>query len=487
MNKAGLSTVGTGQAKVILKNYFWLGLNFILGMAAGLGANFLNSRFLGVVAFGYLTTLSASAAFVSVINGFGTALLRESARGREDLGELGGVGIILQLFGTLVIVSISMSVGVISLQTPIVIFPAMLIGAAALHMQLALVPSSLFSGKNHMQWQLVNGIAGILMLLGLAVLVKTNLGLLVPAIAIFAGNSITLIGTCALFIRKIGLPCLPTKQLLFSIAGSGLGLSIVAVGQNMHWQIDALLVTWLSTPFQLGIFGAAFRILPIMRNIAGIVGMGMFPVFVAQIHTDFKSFQRTYQGALLFAACLGAIVTLVLLGSAQLIVHVLFPVEFEPSISVLRVYSLLLTPMLIHWVALGALTCLNRIKTMIFLYGIIVLLQVGLAFLLVPGYGALGMAIASVASEIALAILFCFVFSYLYRVSIDTRWLKALASSVVAICVALAYPSSQQLLGTSINLLVLILVWHALGIWGLREIRWLAALVSRQPTETVIT
>jgi len=439
------------KTRTILLNSLWLLISYGLALAAGAASSYIISHYLGLIAFGQWALISSGAAFAGLAaSGIGTAILRKSAEGELSLRPLGGAGVILQTLSAVTILSVSLTVVSFSLKGGDTTLPTLLMGAMAVIGTIGGVPTSIYFGQNRMQWQLINAFQGVGTVLLLLAFVRYPLGLLAPATAMLLSTSVVCVVTYIVFSRNVGgLPTLPSRRLLREVAALGIGLTFVALGQQIHWLVDSFLVNWLSDPIQLGILGAGIRLLPPLRSLAMAVTMAAFPVLIAQARADRQAFQRAFSNSLFLVVLLGTEMTIGLIGVSDQVISLLFPRSFHPAAEVLRVLGLTCIPLMIHWISLNGLVALGESYILILAYVLTILTQIAGAALLVPSHGALGMAVANVVSETVLAGVMYFSFVRHQQMPLDRRLIRTLLSAVF-ICAAAMIPGFKQRLVTAI-------------------------------------
>jgi O-antigen/teichoic acid export membrane protein len=334
---------------------------------------------------------------------------------------LAGTGIAVQLPVGILILSLSLPVAVVVIGSSGAIVPAAIMGLSALFSVAAGVVLSIQAGKNRMQWQLVSQAQAALAILLLIWLVSKFPNLMAPALAqtvaaILGGSALLL-----MFITRHGGIRLRDWPLTRKILVPGLALTAVALVQQVHWQADAFLVGRLSSSQELGYLASAGRLLPVMRGVAQVLTMASLPTMLALVEQDKVKFQRLFNATMSYATLIGAVLTLGLIASAKTLFALLYPTDFQPGVVPFLIYALTLAPLIGHWVALNGLFALGRLRELLVAYVVALIVQVGGGLILVPIRGSSGMALANLASELALAFAMGFLYVRSLRVRLQTR------------------------------------------------------------------
>ena len=177
-------------------------------------------------------------------------------------------------------------------------------------------------------------------------------------------------------------------------------LGIASVLITIYYQIDSVLLLQLSTPEEAGFYGAAYRFLAPLLVLPAAVMSSFFPVLSAANVTDPARVRRLVQRA----AELMAVISLPALAGAIVlsgpIVDALYGDQFARTAEVLPILVIAYVSICFGSLA-GFLAPLLNLQWRLALYSAVgAAANIGLNVVLIPRYGALGSAWATVATEI---------------------------------------------------------------------------------------
>lgn len=459
------------RLRTVLVNNCWLSIGVSLSMAAGLANNYINSRYLGLLVFGQYSLLFSSAAYWGISgSGFGVICMKKVAQAEAALSEAISAGTIFQTASALIVLSFTMSVAVLSLRDPRVVWPAVLMGGTGTLQAVINVPVLIYAGKNKMQWQVLNGILALLAIGLLLVLIKFPLGLYAPAFAWLMPAAVIALATYTFLLSKVGLQ-IPRRDLLMSVLTQGALLTIIPITQIPYYHLDYLTITWFSTGEQLGILSAAGRVVNMFRNMSWIMVWGVLPILMADAKREPEILTRSFNRIILWAVLAGSLVSVGVMGVSDIVIHVLYPGGFESAAPVLRIFAISFVPMLIHWIGMNTLVAADRIK---WLSGPYIAMAAGkfmVGFWAVPRFGAEGAAVISVAAEAVLAAVFYTWFARSRELPINWRLVGLVVWIGMVYAGVLVVAGLPVVLKATLGIVVLIAGGFWVGGLHLRDVR----------------
>jgi polysaccharide transporter, PST family len=182
----------------------------------------------------------------------------------------------------------------------------------------------------------------------------------------------------------------------------GWALFVFTSAASVYTSANAFLLGLMASPREVGFFGAGERIVRAASMLLGPISQALYPRVSHLVATDPARAREMIRRSLLPFAGLGAVMGAALFLLAPLLTQIVFGPDYAPVTAVIRVLALipvllgLGTVLGIQWaLSMG----LDRIYTrFVLLAGA---LNVGLAILLVPHHGAVGMAVAAVLAELS--------------------------------------------------------------------------------------
>jgi O-antigen/teichoic acid export membrane protein len=179
-----------------------------------------------------------------------------------------------------------------------------------------------------------------------------------------------------------------------------LPLGLAGVLVTVYYRIDSVLVFNISGPDEAGVYGAAYRFIDPVHFLPMSIMAAAFPVMSALHGTDIERLRRLVQraGEYLLVASLGALaVTIVISGP---LVEVLLGADYGRSATVLPILMLGFVFMAIGYLSGNLTPIVGKQWKLVWITGGGVVLNVALNLILVPPYGAVGAAWATVATEL---------------------------------------------------------------------------------------
>jgi O-antigen/teichoic acid export membrane protein len=177
-------------------------------------------------------------------------------------------------------------------------------------------------------------------------------------------------------------------------------LGIASVLITIYYQIDSVLLLQMGGPKEAGVYGAGYRFLAPLLFLPAAVMSSFFPVLSAVHAHDPNRVRRLVQRA---AELLAVISLPILAGTIALsdqIIHALYGPEFAQTAAILPVLMIAFVSICFGSLA-GFLAPLLNLNWRLAIYsGIGAIANVALNIALIPRYGALGSAWATVITEV---------------------------------------------------------------------------------------
>jgi O-antigen/teichoic acid export membrane protein len=170
-------------------------------------------------------------------------------------------------------------------------------------------------------------------------------------------------------------------------------------GFALYYRIDMVLLEWLVGAREVGLYAAAYRFLDAVILLAAALGGPLFPRLAGVAASRPDEARRLLEAAWRPLLALGVPLSLGGWLVADDLVRALFGAEFAAAGVLLRVLVWGTLPLLWVNVASHALIAGDRVMALAALYAVTTVLNVAAVLLLVPRWGALGAAVATVACE----------------------------------------------------------------------------------------
>lgn len=186
-------------------------------------------------------------------------------------------------------------------------------------------------------------------------------------------------------------------------------LSIIAI---VFWQlllrVDQLILATFSNAYTLGVYSAAVKIAEVPNFLAGVLSAALISR-MAYVSTREDNVSKEKLQKIMFSYLLvGSIISLGIIIFAPLAIHILYGAKFIDSIPVLRFYALSIPGMFMNYFFLGMYGAQDRQHHQVGIFGVAVLINILLVYILTPIYGLSGTAFATAASYTFAALGFYF-------------------------------------------------------------------------------
>jgi O-antigen/teichoic acid export membrane protein len=231
-------------------------------------------------------------------------------------------------------------------------------------------------------------------------LVDTNILLVTTSLLI--GSAVTSF-TGLLLTRRLHITrhthLSPGRMKSLLVAGVPLGLTLLF--NLVYFRIDSIILTLTRTTQEVGVYGFAYKVFEIPLVLPTFFMNALYPIMLAvaadkeeQIRNSFRRLVARSAAFLFLAACL---LSLMLWFGAPLISFVRS--DFVPGIPALRVLAYGLPFFFLSSITMWILITYKRQKILAVMYGVTMLLNVGLNMAFIPVYGYMAAAWTTVVSE----------------------------------------------------------------------------------------
>ena len=185
-----------------------------------------------------------------------------------------------------------------------------------------------------------------------------------------------------------------------------LPIAIAASLGTLFYRSAIIVMSIVASPTETGYFSASFRVVEAVLIAAGLMAATTFPAVVRAAHDDPARLVQGMQRLFDVAVIIGAWCAVSIIIGAEAIMRFIGGPEFLPAASVLRIQgvALVLSFLVAFWAS--GLWALRRQRALAWANLVSLGLAVLLTLLLVPSHGARGAAVAMVAVECVLAVVY---------------------------------------------------------------------------------
>jgi O-antigen/teichoic acid export membrane protein len=376
--------------------------SYLVGTLASAGSAALLFRHLGVVRTGRYVSVLTLVAIVGGVSDLGLTSIgvRESAVRSADertrlLGDLLGLRISLTALGALVMA------GVAVIAYPDVVLPGVALAGLGLLLQTVQdnLAIPLVVGLKLGRVAALDLLRQLFTVAAIAALVLAGAGLL-PFLAISIPTGVLVLAITAWLVHgeRSLLPSF-SWQRVRPLLAQILPYSLAAMAATLYFRVAIVMVSQLASDRQLGLFGAAFRIVEVLTAVPALMAGAALPIFARAARDDHDrlgyALGRVFEVALI--AGLWMAISLVI--GAQFAIEIVGGHGFAGSIGVLRIQGIALGATFVSIVWSTGLLSLSLYRQILMLNAGALLLSVALLAVLVPADGAEGAAIAILCGE----------------------------------------------------------------------------------------
>jgi len=390
------------ERRQIATNTGWIFVERAVTLGASVVVSIVLARYLGAVQFGLLSYALAIVAIFAQLARFGMSgvLVRELVLHPDRRGDVLGTALVVRLAGGAVaLLGVVLTAAFLLSDEPIV-------GVLAAILAVGLVFDSLIVIESHFQGLLQNRTTAVLrasvsVVSMAASLVLVAAGAPIVAFAVVVGGESVLLGLgfLAAYQRNFAVQA---WRLRWTVARTLLGQSwpliLSGVTASVYLKLDQVMLGVMREPETVGVYAAAARLSEGWYFIPVAIATAAFPVLLRAKAASEKLYERRLQELydVLFWAALCVIVPVWLLADA--IVVTLYGDEFHAAgpILALHVWAglfVFLRAGLSKWLIAEKLTIFSLAT-----HGSGALINVGLNLWLIPTFGAIGAAAATLVS-----------------------------------------------------------------------------------------
>jgi O-antigen/teichoic acid export membrane protein len=166
----------------------------------------------------------------------------------------------------------------------------------------------------------------------------------------------------------------------------------------LFWRLDVVLLSWLGTTTDVGLYAAALRFVNMGQEVPAAILATIFPRLAALHRESSDGFRIlfTRSAKYLSLLALGISVVTTIMGPA--FIKLLFGSKFDAAVPVLQVLIWSLLPFSLMKLLGGALVATHNQVADLIINALVLVVNVVLKLLWIPAYGTMGAAWATVAA-----------------------------------------------------------------------------------------
>lgn len=402
----------TAVRRVII-NAVWLGFDRILGIANSLLVGAWIARYLGPEQFGvYSYALTFLALFTPISElGLTALVVRSLVEEPDKKYNILGTTFLLQLIGGTFAFVLCVSAAFVQEGNSSQTFIMIAVASIRLVFTCGTLVEYWFHSLIQSKYVVLVRIAVLIVVIAVKVVSVLLLAPLMIFVVISVAESLLLIVGMLVAYRKSGqhfgmwrIDLVEARRLL----GDSWPLFISSLAIGVYVRIDKVILGILSGPESVGIYSAAVLFVEAWYFVPAVIATSVFPLIIqtSQIHSK-DIYRKRMQYLYDTMAAIGYLLTIPLIAFSRTLVEIVFGSAYASAGPFLAVYALSLIFTFLGTARGKWLVVENLNRTYMITVVIGAFVNIGLNYALIPKFGALGAAWATVVSYATSAYLSC--------------------------------------------------------------------------------
>ncbi|KPJ69772.1 hypothetical protein AMJ44_02360 [candidate division WOR-1 bacterium DG_54_3] len=425
----------TSVTKRIAKNFTWLSIGDIISRGLIFFAIIYIARVLGAAAFGLLNFAQAFLAYLVLLVDSGLSLFgaREIAKAKEKVAAISLNIFAIRFLIALIIFLISLFIlFLLPLSFEIRL---LFIGTFLFIFYRALSADWVFQGLEIMQYIAYSRIFySILAFILVVCLIKSSADLVKVPFVLFASGMIASVLFLSILYKRITTTSLshlaPLNWWEYFSEAIPLGASMILV--QIYYNMDTIMLGFMDTPEVVGYYNAAYKIFLVFIGFLTIWQSTAFPVMSKRVIKEKDKVQNFLDKYIRLTMLVAIPISIIVTILSPLIISLFFGSNYISSYQGLQIliWSIIFISITSVY---GVLILVPLGKSREFLYGVAsgALINIILNIILIPPYSFKGAALATLLSEVTVAmVMFYFARKEIYVKVIENLKIPIWASSV---------------------------------------------------------
>lgn len=360
------------------------------------------SRWLGTEGLGRYTLVVAFHTFFTTVGPFGldALLMREGAREPQTFPDLIGHAVLLGTALSIALMPIMIGLGWL------LDYDASTRAALAL-MSLAILPTTLltyfdavFVARERAEYIAIGAFADVVIRVGLGLWVLAVGYNVLAVVATFIAGQACAAGLSFLLMTRAGVRPRWRVQRQFAIRLLKAGPTFVAIAvfATIYWRIDVLMLSLMVNLNEVGLYGASYRMMEIAKVLPQSICIALYPAVSHAAAYEPERLRRLGADTLRFLWVMTLPIAVGVTALARPILVFTVGEPFLPATNVLYVLIWTIVPYAVTRYYAFVLVAANRQRVDLLLNVVMAFVNVLLNLVLIPRYGALGAAIATLLS-----------------------------------------------------------------------------------------
>lgn len=173
----------------------------------------------------------------------------------------------------------------------------------------------------------------------------------------------------------------------------------------IYLKIDQIMIGSMLGNYKVGIYAAAVRLVEVWYFVPGIISTTLFPAIINAKNTSVEMYKNRLKNFYILMAIIPIVIAILITLLAKPIILVLFGSGYLESIVVLRIYIWSSVGLFLGWAVGQYLMSENLVKTIFWLNLLAMIINIVLNLILIPIYGIVGSAWATLISYLIIPII----------------------------------------------------------------------------------
>lgn len=437
-------------------------LGKIIATALGLIAIALMTRYLGTIGFGKYTTIIVYLQFFGILADMGLTLITAQmlAKYPNDENKIISNLFTLRFVSALIFLGLAPLVAVFTPYDPIIKIGIIIAVVSFFFIALNQILIGLYQKKLQMGKATVAEVGGrIFLVLAVFIAVYYDTGLLGIVVATVSAAVVNFLINYLLSLSVVKIRFAFDKQIWKEILKLSWPLAITITFNLVYLKADALILSLMRTPEEVGLYGAAYRVIDVLIMLPFVLAGIVLPQITMARANNKEQFKKLIQ----YSFDVMIIIALPLVVGTQFVAKPLMTLvagqEFALSGPILQLLIFACGMIYLGTIFAHVIIAIEKQKQTIWIYVLTAITALAGYLIFIPRYSYFGAAAVTIYSEVLVAILvFTVYYKYTRFMPNCNNFFKALiATAVMGIFLYFA-----QNLSIIISLIVAILIYAAI-------------------------
>jgi O-antigen/teichoic acid export membrane protein len=323
----------------------------LIGLGSALAALPLLSRYLGVAGFGTYVIVMSFVSLMTTFTDFGiqATAVREIASGRLMDGPTGASAAVLRSINAVVIIAIGIGVA-IGMGQPREVVLGLILSSVSIVATCAgsAGGTTIFQSKGRFGWlAVIAAVQAPIWIVSIVVIVAGHLSVLYVFVALGVSSLVGMVISLLSARRLVTHPPAFDLAIIKLLLRQGAPLGVAAMLAASYYKVDTIILSSLAGAVAVGLYGAAYRFIDQIRQVASFVGVAYHPIFSREARNE-PAFRGELARLVRVASLVGATGAIGLFATAEIATRLMFGARFAGAPSLLRILSLAVLPLFLN-------------------------------------------------------------------------------------------------------------------------------------------